>query len=146
MNSMSFEDTVFILNIRIKMIKDTLRLSPPPELFLEKCLDDLVFIDHILAVLAQSLNENGNSANINGEYENFLDAEWQFSQLLLEFSNEASIFSENFLPDTRKKITILRESSSIRRKVIEETSIPTDITYMEPVVSSVELNSLFGGI
>jgi len=144
MNSASFEDSVFILNMRIRTIKDTLRLRPPPELFLEKCLDDLVFIDHILAALAASLKENNNYNNTNGEFDNLMDAEWQFSQLLLEFSNESSPFPANAFPQTKEKIAALRDSSDKRRRAFDEIKIPTN-TSTEPVVSSAELNSLFGG-
>jgi hypothetical protein len=144
MNSAGFEDSVFILNMRIRTIKDTLRLRPPPELFLEKYLDDLVFIDHVLAVLAASLKENNNYNNTNGEFDNLMDAEWQFSQLLLEFSNESSPFSANAFPQTKEKITVLRDSSDKRRRAFDEIKLPAN-TSDEPLVGFAEMNSLFGG-
>ena len=142
MTSNEFEDIVFILNIRIKTVKDTLRLRPPPELFQKKSLDDLLFIDQVLAVLTKSLNEDSLQNNLNGEIENFLDAEWQFNQLLIEFSNESSPF---MFPENRNELSVLRESSDMRRKEIEATGVPAEIARSEPGVSSAELSSLFGG-
>jgi hypothetical protein len=146
MNRLNFEDTIFILNLQIRMMKDTLRLNPPPELFLEKCLADLAFIDSVLETLARAFLENSSQHRGNGESEYISDAEWQFSQLLTEFSLESSPFSAHFFPETLQKVTVLRNSSSARRKAIEGTVLPTEIAHAEPVVSSVELSSLLGGI
>ena len=128
------------------MIRDTLRLNPPPELFLEKCLDDLAFIDWVLASLTQNLMENSSHFGKNSEYAYASDAEWQFSQLLTEFSAESGIFSSGGYDDTREKIASLREASDGRRKVLEEADLSPDTARTEPVVSSAELSSLLGGI
>jgi len=126
------------------MIKDTLRLNPLPELFLERSLDDLAFIDNILELLVRTLAE-GNQNNGNGEAEYLSDTEWQFSQLLTEFSLESSPFSAQAFPETTQKIAALRESNNARRKAIEETNLPSDVAHAEPVVTSAELNGLLGG-
>jgi hypothetical protein len=125
------------------MIKDTLRLEPPPELFMEKCLGDFAFIDSVLATLAQTFLENNGQ---NGDSEYISDTEWQFSQLLTEFSVESSPFSSFFFPETIQKITVLRNASNNRRKTIEAAVPPPEIAHAEPVVSSAELSSLLGGI
>ena len=138
MNSASFEDAIFIVNMRIRMIRDTLRLNPPPELFLERCLDDLAFIDWVLTFLAQTLTTNE-------EYAYASDTEWQFSQLLTEFSVESSPFSSSTFIETREKIAMLRETSDERRKAIEESDLPVEMAKAEPVVSSAELSGLLGG-
>ena len=139
MNSAGFEDSIFIVNMRIRMIRDTLRLNPSPELFLEKCLDDLSFIDRVLTFLAGMLTTNE-------EYIYASDAEWQFSQLLTEFSMESSPFSSNVYIETREKIAVLRETSNERRKTMEESDLPVEMAKAEPVVSSAELSGLLGGV
>jgi hypothetical protein len=146
MNRLNFEDTIFILNLQIRMMKDTLRLNPPPELFMEKCLADLAFIDSVLESLIQAFLENSDQHKGNGESEYISDTEWQFSQLLTEFLLESSPFSARFFPDTMQKVTVLRNASNARRKAIESTVLPTEIANAEPVVSSVELSSLLGGM
>jgi hypothetical protein len=145
MNPFNFEDTIFILNMRIRMIRDTLRLSPPPELFLEKSLDDLAFIDGVLEALVRTFLENGNHYG-NGEADYISDTEWQFIQLLTEFSLESSPFSAGIFPETLEKIAALRRSSDVRRKAVEGSGLPSEIAQAEPVVTSAEMNGLLGGV
>ena len=145
MYAASFEDTIFILNIRIRMIKDTLRLNPPPELFLERTLDDLEFTNNTLELLTETLIKNVSEYGGNGEFEYLSDTEWQFSQLLTEFSLESSPFSVSIFPETRKVITMLRENGNVRRKNISEYTLDAEIALAEPVVSSAELSGLLSG-
>jgi hypothetical protein len=146
MNRINFEDSIFILNMRIKMIRDTLRLTPPPELFMERCLDDLAFVNGVLDMLVQTFIENANPQNGNIEADYISDTEWQFTQLLTEFSLESSPFSAQDYPEVIQKIALLRDSSNGRRKNIEETIPPLEIAQAEPVVTSAELNGLLGGV
>ena len=141
MSSISIEDTIFIISMRMRMIRDTLRLNPPPNFFLEKCLDDLSFINNILVSLSQMITGNtGDGALV--DY--LLDTEWQFSQLLIEFSIDSSPFSGRAFPNTRGKIAALRSDSDARRKALEE-SLALEGDIAEPVVSSAELSGLLGG-
>ena len=62
MQSTSFEDTVFLLNMRIRMVRDTMRLNPPVSLFMEKCMDDVAFIDNVLENIAECMTEEAAAA------------------------------------------------------------------------------------
>ena len=138
MTNIAIEDSIFIVGMRMRMIRDTLRLNPPPDLFLEKSLDDLSFINHVLISLSQMITEN------NGGFVDYLlDTEWQFSQLLIEFSVDSSPFSIRAFPDTREKISSLRTESDARRKTLEESFVLAG-DLAEPVVSSAEMNGLWG--
>jgi len=128
------------------MIKDTLHLNPPPDLFLEKSLDDLVFLDGALALLVRTIMENSDQYSGHGESEYIADTEWQFTQVLTEFLLESSPFSAHVLPETMQKITAMRASSEARRKIMEATGLPSEIAQSEPVVTSAELNGLLGGV
>jgi len=145
MNPLNFEDTIFILNMRIRMIRDTLRLNPPPELFLDKSLDDLAFVDNILETLTRTFLENGSNYSANGESDYIADTEWQFTQLLTEFTLESSPFSDGIFPETLQKIAALRRSSDVRRKAIESAGLPSEIAHAEPVVTSAEMDGLLRG-
>jgi len=138
MNTIIIEDTIFIIGMRMRMIRDTLRLNPPADLFLEKSLDDLCFINHVLVSLGQMITEND-----SGFVDYLLDTEWQFSQLLIEFSVDSSPFSIRAFPDTREKIASLRAESDTRRKTLEESFVLAG-DLAEPVVSSAEMNGLWG--
>ena len=146
MNRLNFEDSIFILNMRIRVIRDTLHLDPPPELFSEKSMDDLTFVDSVLGLLVKAITENSDQYSGNGEPEYISDTEWQFNQVLTEFLLESSPFSAHILPETMHKITVMRAASEARRKVIEGTGHPLEIAQSEPVVTSAELNGLLGGI
>ena len=128
------------------MIKDTLRLNSPPELFLEKSLDDLGFIDSILEELTENFIDSDGQHKRSEESEYISDTEWQFSQLLTEFSVESNPFSIHTFPEAMQKVALLRVSSDSRKKTIEGASLPSEIAQAEPVVSSAELSSLLGGI
>jgi len=138
MNNITIEDTIFIIGMRMRMIRDTLRLNPPADLFLEKSLDDLSFINHVLISLSQTISENS-----SGFVDYLLDTEWQFSQLLIEFSIDSSPFSIRAFPDTREKIASLRTESDTRRKTLEESFVLAG-DLAEPVVSSAEMSGLWG--
>ena len=131
--------------MRIRTIRDTLHLNPPPELFLEKSLDDLTFVDGTLELMVKAILENISQYSGNGELEYISDTEWQFNQVLTEFSLETSPFSANAFPETVPKITAMRASSEARRKIIEENQ-PLEIIQSEPVVTSAEMNGLLGGV
>jgi len=132
--------------MRIRVIRDTLHLNPPPELFLEKSLDDLAFIDNALERLVRAIMENTDQYSGNGETEYIADTEWQFTQVLTEFALETSPFFTHTLPATLQKVAIMRAASESRRKIMEGTGQPLDIAQSEPVVTSAELNGLLGGI
>jgi len=132
--------------MRIRVIRDTLHLNPPPELFLEKSLDDLAFVDGALELLVRAIMENSSQYSGNNESEYISDTEWQFNQVLTEFLLESSPFSAHLLPEPLSKIATIRASSEARKKVIEENGHPLEIAQSEPVVTSAELNGLLGGI
>ena len=127
------------------MLRDILRLSPPPDLFLEKCLNDLVFIDGTLSFLTGALSSNGVQNNKAEQCGYTSDTEWQFSQLLTEFSLDSSPFSPRKFPETRTKISALRVNSESRRKTLEEATMPVELVKTEPVVTILELAGLLGG-
>ena len=144
MNNDRFEDAVFIVNMRIRIVRDTLRLNPPADFFFERSMEDLAFIDQVLAFLAQLLTENEEQTASDSECDYASDAEWQFNQLLTELSTESSPFSDPG-GETRRQIALLRATSDDRRKTFEKIGMQAVMTRAEPVVSSVELNSLLGG-
>lgn len=144
MDTADFEDTVFLLNIRIRMVRDTIRLNLSSELFSDRCLDDIAFIDHVLAVLAQRITENAGKESPGGDavlLDHAADTEWQFSQLLTEFMLE----SNSFLAKAKDKVALLRKSSNERRKALERLVMSAQGELSEQLVSHTELSILFGG-
>jgi len=132
--------------MRIRTIRDTLHLNPPSDIFMEKSLDDLTFVDGAMELLVKTMQENSDQYSGNNESEYISDTEWQFNQVLTEFVLETSPFTAHLPPGALQKIAAMRASSESRRKIIEETGQPLDIAQSEPVVTSAELNGLLGGV
>jgi len=145
MDTAGLEDTIFLLSLRIRMVRDTMRLNPLGELFMERCLEDITFIDHVLAVLAQHIAEESEENDINAVFDYAADTEWQFSQLLTESLLESNVFFSQASPQTRDKIITLRNVSNARRKIFEQFGTAMQDDLVEPVVSSAELSFLLGG-
>jgi hypothetical protein len=140
----NFEDTVFIINVRINMIRDLLRLNVDANYFYSQSMSDLEFINIVMNMLTEKFLENLNFIDREVEADNLLDAEWQFCQLLNEISNNSSPFSPVIFPETPGIILRLKKENIRRKNQIEESYIPTESSKLEPVVSHAELNGLLG--
>jgi len=141
----NFEDTIFILNVRIKMIRDLLQLDTDTGLFLRQTMGDLEFINSALDLLTEKFLANISFLDRETEADNLSDAEWQFSQVLNEIINHSSPFSPAHFPETQTWIDKFKKDSNKRQKLIEESCTPEGQGSSEPVVSNAELNGLLGG-
>jgi hypothetical protein len=140
----NFEDTTFILNVRIRMIRDLLQLDTDTDLFLRQTMGDIEFINTALEMLTEKFLANIKFLDRETEADNLTDAEWQFSQLLNEISNNSSPFSPSRFPETQTWIEKFRKDSIKRQKQIDESYVPAGQNSNEPVVSHAELNGLLG--
>jgi hypothetical protein len=138
----NFEDNIFILNVRIRMIRDILVLDTDPDLFLEKTVEDLDFINNTLEALLGNLIENKRLLERDTEFDNLADLEWQFSQTLAEFLNGGGNISAAQFPMLKGKIAMLKTYSQNRKRAMDEARSPAESPAAEPVVSSLELSEL----
>jgi hypothetical protein len=138
----NFEDNIFILNVRIRMIRDILVLDTDPDLFLEKTMEDIDFINNTLEALLGNLIESKRLLERDTEFDNLSDLEWQFSQALAEFLNGSGNISAAQFPMLKGKIAMLRKYSQDRKKAMEDARSPAESPAAEPVVSSLELSEL----
>jgi hypothetical protein len=137
----NFEDSIFIINTRIRMIRDMLLLDTDPDLFLEKTLDDVEFIDSTLSVLLEQLSSNKRFIERNEQFHNLAETDQLFAQVLSDLINGDSTISSGNFPVIRDRLTLLWNHTQERRKAVEDTAEPENAA-MEPVVSSDELNEL----
>jgi hypothetical protein len=144
-NTINIEDAVFILNMRIRMIRDMLRLDPSPEIFLEQTLNDLEFIDRTQAVFSENFIENPEQFDARGEYDYVSDLEWRFGQLLAELSGAGSPFAVSRFPEMSERIERLKNASMTRETTFAEFGGSSQ-AQNEPVVSSAELSELLRGL
>jgi FMN phosphatase YigB (HAD superfamily) len=138
----NFEDNIFILMNRIRILRDLLSLDADPELFLEKTLDDMDFITQALGMLLRQLMENRHFIERSELFRDFEELEWQFSQVLSGFINSQGTLSIEDYPAIIEKIRILRSRSLERRRTAETAGGAPENHAGEPVVSSDELSEL----
>ena len=138
----NFEDTIFILNLRIRMIKDLLRLDIDTGLFYRQTMGDLDFISSVMNTLTEKFLTNIKFLDREIEADNILDTEWKFNQLLNELSNNGSPYVS--FPETLPWIDKLKGESEKRRKQLEEITETVEHSMAEPLVTHAELNGLLG--
>ncbi|MDR0709973.1 MAG: hypothetical protein LBF77_07900 [Spirochaetaceae bacterium] len=143
----NFEDNIFILNTRIKVIRDMLLLDADPDFFLKKTLDDLEFIDSTLSVLLDSLNNNKKYVEREEQFYNLLETERSLSEVLKTITSGDGTVSVDKFPEIEDRITLIRNRSLSRRKVIEGVPFEAAATTpREPWVSRDELSELLKGM
>jgi len=140
----NFEDTLFILNVRVRMIRDLMQLDTDAEVFYRQTMGDIEFISACLDILTEKFVANLKFLDRETEADNILDTEWQFGQLLNEISSNSSPFTPSLFPEMPTLIGKLRTDSIKRKKQVEDSYVPTEQSLSEPVVSHAELNGLLG--
>ncbi|MDR0628428.1 MAG: hypothetical protein LBG24_02055 [Treponema sp.] len=138
----NFEDNIFLINIRLRMVQDMLVLEPDPELFLKKTMEDIDFIDDILGLLLDGLLENPHLIERNEQLVNLYDIECHFSQILIKFLTGSGNISVLRFPVLREKIIFLQAHSMTRKELMDDFQNKTDQSILEPLVSSEELSAL----
>jgi hypothetical protein len=139
---LNLQDNIFILNSRLRILRDILVLDAEPSLFLEKTLDDVNFLDHALDTLLGQIRNNSRIFERDEVLDYLTDLEWDFSQVLGDFfSNSGSISAASF-PPIQDRIRMLQDRGAERRRTIGEERKSTTAPAMEHTVSSDELNEL----
>ena len=138
----NFEDNIFVLNIRIRMIRDLLILDTDAELFLSKTLDDLDFIHASLESLLSKLKENSRLIERDKQFHNLAETEQRFCEILNELDRGEGNISALHYPDLRERIGFLLDWSQDRQNSIKELIVNSKSLIPEPVVSNDELQEL----
>jgi hypothetical protein len=138
----NFGDTIFILNARIRLIRDLLILDADPDFFLDTTLSDVDFIDGALGTLLQELIENTRLIDRNGQFYNLYETEGRFLAVLRELLNGSGAMPAASYPALRERLALIREHALERQKAIEQRLRVDEAPPSEPVVSSDELNEL----
>jgi len=138
----NFEDSLFLLMMRLRMIRDIITLDADPDFFLEKTLDDIFFTDRILGILLGCLEENRFLIERAEVLEHLSDLESQFSRLLQNLLDHNGNISIQDTPLTRKKISACRNSSFERQNAIGKLTPAKNRQSPSPIVGSDELTEL----
>jgi hypothetical protein len=138
----NFEDNIFILGIRTRMIRDSFVLDTDPDLFLERTINDIEFIDYTLESLLKNLLKNNRLLERHEAFENIFDLEWEFSRALEEFLNGSGNISAAQFPIYGEKIRLLQNRSQDRRESIDGKRGNIETGTTGNAVSSDELSEL----
>ena len=138
----NYEDNIFIIMMRIRMIRDIITLDADPELFLERTLDDIYYTDHALRTLLGYFQENSRLIARDELLEHFCEIEWQFSRVLQELLEHNGNFSIQGIPSVREKLAAFRKSSQERRKTADDLSPDQKAMSGSPIISTDELTEL----
>jgi hypothetical protein len=143
---LNFGDTIFILNARIRMIRDLLVLDADPDFFLDKTLSDVDFIDAALEALLRELAENTRLIGRSGHFRNLHETERQFLGILHDLANGSGTVSVASYPELQEKVDLIRKHSLERQKTAEQHLKVEQFPSSEPAVSPDELNELLRDI
>jgi hypothetical protein len=140
----NFEDNIFVLAALTRMLKDLLTLDTDPELFLEKTLSDMEFIDRNLDLLLGYLAENRRLIEREELLNHLSVLEWQYSQVLSQYLEGGGNISAEEFPVTGDRVRAFKTRSRERQKRVESADKEGGNPREEPLVSSDELSALLG--
>jgi hypothetical protein len=138
----NFEDSLYLLMNRIKLIRETLILDADPGLFSEKILEDIDFIDQIVDKLLNWLMENTRLINREELISHLAELEWQFSQILTSILNGSTFIPTLEIAPLKDRITTIRKKSIERQRTTDIISSTVENEPGEPVINSNELYEL----
>ena len=140
---LNYEDNIFILNTRIRTVHDLLILDAAAELYFEKTVDDIEFIDKTSKIILESLLENKQLIEWDEQLHNLYDTEERFFDVLSRIlSGNASFTIENF-PELAEIAGTLAAACTERQKIIRDNmNEPLAQTNDPRVVSFDELYAL----
>jgi hypothetical protein len=138
----NFEDSLYLLINRVKLIRETLILDADPVLFFERVLEDIDFIDQTVDKLLNWLMENNRLINREELTSHLAELEWQFSQILTSILNGSTFIPTFEMTPIKDRITILRKKSLERQRTTDIISSTVENEPGEPVINSNELYEL----
>jgi hypothetical protein len=143
----NFEDNIFILNTRIRMIRNLLLLDAEPEFFMEQTLHDAEFINRTLAALLVRLTENNRYIEREEQFHNLSETESAYTEIISGILNSPGGISALQFPAVKDRLLYLQMQSMERKREIDKTAFASgDSSTPEPLVSPDELSELLKGL
>jgi len=137
-----FEDDIFFLNLLVRMFKDGLELDLDAEIFLNKIIDDLTFLDMTFERILENLTGNERLLDRNEQLLNLQEVEERFADALAKIMSGRGTLSEALSPFL-ERFAEFRNRSMGRRSEIEGTKgFQSDSENGPDLVSPFEMNEL----
>jgi hypothetical protein len=109
-----FEDDIFYLHACIRIARDALALDLDSEFFLDKTMEDLVFIDTTLARLLKELLENERLIERKEQLLNLAETEERFGALIAALQTGQGSIAAGLAPFSERFAEF--RSASLRRR------------------------------
>ncbi|HCM27132.1 MAG: hypothetical protein A2Z99_11715 [Treponema sp. GWB1_62_6] len=141
-----FEDDIFYISLIVRNLCDCLALDLDPDLFLERTVNEISFVERALDRMSIELIANDRLIERNEQLQNLAEAEARFADLLMALSSGEGRIQSALLPFADRLVQWLDDS---RRRSLEIDGATTGTGPAEndpAVVSSLELNELLRGL
>ncbi|MGM0674446.1 MAG: hypothetical protein ACQETQ_07125 [Spirochaetota bacterium] len=138
----NYDDNIFLLQTMVKTLRSALTLDVDPEMFKDKILEDIFFIDSTFMKIFSQLRDNPNLIRRAEYLKALLRAETSFLELLNDTISAQRPLAESLSPFSHK----LRASRDSHANTVSEIQgilrDPEEQSLEEDVVSQQELNFL----
>lgn len=135
------QDDLFFINLMVKTLRDGFSLEIDGDIFLDKAVDDIVFIDKALAKLFDFLEQNTHLIERKEYLRSLLQIDKQYADLLSGILNRDYSFSEA-MEDYRTKISGIWDEHRRLFSSIQSMLSLTDEFGQTDIVSHDELSGL----
>jgi hypothetical protein len=144
---LNYEDNIFILNSKIRVIEDMLLLDADPDIFLEKTLEDFDFIAAKLSLLQETLALNRQLISRNEQFHNLEETYERFFDLLNDILRGTGCFNVKNYPMIKEQINALSEHCLNQQKLLKASMAEDGVNTLDHrLVSTDELTALLDGI
>ncbi|MFQ3548027.1 MAG: hypothetical protein SNJ56_06785 [Termitinemataceae bacterium] len=146
MITIHFEDTLFYINERLRLLEDSLVLDLHPDLFMDTLWHDLECIQNILETLTQILTENDKFVNWEHRLKDTQETEQWFGEIINMLIQGKGTIGAALIPIS-EKLSSYKEASRLRMQRLDNLEQKTPVEKDHSiVVSSQELQELLGGL
>jgi hypothetical protein len=138
-----YQDDAFALRLAIKTLKDSFLLDIDPEIFIDKAVDDILFVDRSLRDLISSLNANDRLIDREERFRDLFSTERVYVDFIDSVIAQRPPFSLHLAPFKEK----LKESLDYHRNSMKDLGEALD-SYLPnqersaDLVSQDEMNEL----
>lgn len=138
----NYDDNIFFVQTMIKTLRSGLALDVDPELFKDKALEDIFFIDSTLMKILAQLRDNPNLIRRSEYLKALLRAENTFLDFLADIIAAERPLAESLSPFSHKVRACRSSHQTTRTEVQNMLHRPEDHAPEEDVVSQEELGFL----
>ena len=137
----NYEDDIFTVALHVRCLQDALKLEVDPDLFKDRILGDITWIDGITGQLYQSLRDSSLYVKRQEHLKELAKLKRAFAEALDALVERKAPFAEHLqeeLPDLRARRDAHRRDIGEIRTLLEGTGIPEE----QHMVSAEELKFL----